>query len=284
MKAALRIVVKMPLSVLDIYKKILPKTNCGDCGQTTCLAFASQVVSEKTPLKKCPHLEAEALDWAQKELDAQYAANKWTRRDPAADALEWARERAASMHIRDLPERIGGRLVREGDEDVLELPYFRDTLRIRNGSIEKVNGEALTRWEQVFIFNHLAQGGTREPAGEWKGLVELPNTVSKIKSMISHVEDPLVRRFKGRVGELLEAGKELGGEDITEATPDVDAAISFTPLPRIPLLLLFWDEEPEEGFSGKTKLLFDKTITEHLDIESIMFLSERLRELLCGED
>jgi hypothetical protein len=31
------------------------------------------------------------------------------------------------------------------------------------------------------------------------------------------------------------------------------------------------------------KLLFDETIIEHLDIESIIFLSERLRQLLCGE-
>ena len=30
------------------------------------------------------------------------------------------------------------------------------------------------------------------------------------------------------------------------------------------------------------KLLFDETVTEHLDIESIVFLSERLRQLLCG--
>ena len=29
------------------------------------------------------------------------------------------------------------------------------------------------------------------------------------------------------------------------------------------------------------KLLFDETISEHLDIESILFLSERLMQLLC---
>ena len=33
----------------------------------------------------------------------------------------------------------------------------------------------------------------------------------------------------------------------------------------------------------RIKLLFDKTATEHLDIESILFLSERLRQLLCEE-
>jgi hypothetical protein len=38
------------------------------------------------------------------------------------------------------------------------------------------------------------------------------------------------------------------------------------------------------GKHRRLKLLFDETITEHLDIESIIFLSERLRQLLRGEE
>ena len=34
---------------------------------------------------------------------------------------------------------------------------------------------------QVLILNHMAQGGSAEPTGNWKGLVGFPNTVSKIK-------------------------------------------------------------------------------------------------------
>jgi len=37
-------------------------------------------------------------------------------------------------------------------------------------------------------------------------------------------------------------------------------------------------------FDTEIKLMFDETVTEHLDIESIMFLSERLKELLCGDE
>jgi hypothetical protein len=48
-------------------------------------------------------------------------------------------------------------------------------------------------------------------------------------------------------------------------------------------MLLFWDEEERDGFGAEVKLLFDETITEHLDIESIMFLSERIKQLLCKD-
>jgi len=274
----------MALSVLDLYKRVLPKTNCGDCGYPSCMAFAGMVVSQKVPLAKCPHLDSETLDWAQKELDAQYAAGVWTQRDMAADALQWARERASSMRIQDLTDRIGGRLVQEDGEDVLILPYFKDTLRIRSSGIEKDGGEPLNRWEQVFIFNHMAQGGSRTPTGVWKGLEELPNTVSKIKSMQAHVEVPLVQRFAGKAEELLERGKALGGKDGGGPGMEADVVLLFQPLPRIPVMLLFWDEDPSEGYEARVKLLFDETLPEHLDTESIMFLSERIRQLLLNEE
>lgn len=49
----------MALSGLDIYK-LLPKTNCKDCGFATCLAFAMALAQKKSSLDKCPHVTAEA--------------------------------------------------------------------------------------------------------------------------------------------------------------------------------------------------------------------------------
>jgi hypothetical protein len=273
----------MALSVVDLYQKILPKTNCGECGFSTCLAFASMVVSEKLPLRNCPYIEPEKLAPAEKELEAQYKAGKWTKKDMAADALLWAKQRAASMAIADLPERIGGRLVTVEGKEALELPYFQDTILIQSDGITKKSGEPLNWWEQTFIFNHMAMGGRRMPTGTWKGLVELPNTVSKVKSMKAHVEKPLIERFQGNTEALQQAALDIGGEDMRDAMPAATVAMRFHPLPRIPVILTFWDEEPAEGYGAEAKLLFDETIVEHLDIESIMFLGERVKELLCGE-
>ncbi len=49
----------MALSGLDIYK-LLPKTNCKECGFPTCLAFAMQIAAKKVSLDKCPHVSEEA--------------------------------------------------------------------------------------------------------------------------------------------------------------------------------------------------------------------------------
>jgi hypothetical protein len=271
----------MPLSVVDLYRDVLPKTNCRDCGFSTCLAFASMVVSEQLPLKTCPHIDPETVARCQKELEAQYAAGKWTRRDMAEDALVWAREKVASMAIEDLPDRIGGRLHGDGKDLELRLPYFSGDICIGPGGIRKESGEPLNHWEQVFIYNHMAQGGRSNPTGSWKALHEIPNTVSKIKSMRDHVEVPLAERFGGKATDLDAAAKKLGGRDKTRENPTADAVWLFRPLPRIPVMLLFCDSEDE--FDAEVKLLFDETITEHLDIESILFLSERLTQLLCED-
>ena len=44
---------------LQIYK-LLPKTNCKDCGVPTCLAFAMQLAAKKASLDKCPHVSQDA--------------------------------------------------------------------------------------------------------------------------------------------------------------------------------------------------------------------------------
>lgn len=49
----------MALSGLDIYK-LLPKTNCRECGFATCLAFAMQLAKKTVAIDKCPYLSADA--------------------------------------------------------------------------------------------------------------------------------------------------------------------------------------------------------------------------------
>ena len=49
----------MPLTALDIYK-VLPKTNCGECGVPTCLAFAMQLATKKADIEACPYATDES--------------------------------------------------------------------------------------------------------------------------------------------------------------------------------------------------------------------------------
>ena len=67
------------LSPIEVYK-ILPGTNCKECGETNCMAFAAKLVNREATLQECPPL-----------LDPKYteAFNKlWALLKPAVRAVE----------------------------------------------------------------------------------------------------------------------------------------------------------------------------------------------------
>ncbi len=51
----------MGLTGIQIFK-LLPKTNCGECGVPTCLAFAMNLASGKAELDACPYVSDEARE------------------------------------------------------------------------------------------------------------------------------------------------------------------------------------------------------------------------------
>jgi acetyl-CoA decarbonylase/synthase, CODH/ACS complex subunit gamma len=49
----------MALTGLQIFK-LLPKTNCGECGIPTCMAFAMKLAAKNADLAACPYASEEA--------------------------------------------------------------------------------------------------------------------------------------------------------------------------------------------------------------------------------
>ena len=127
----------MALTGPDIYKNILPKTNCGDCGIPSCFTFATMVVTNKVPLGNCPHIKPGLVLKYQQELDQQHAAGTFVKRDIAEEALEWSKKRCSSMRIEDLPSRIGGKVKNIDGKEALAIQYFQDTVFISRDGITK---------------------------------------------------------------------------------------------------------------------------------------------------
>ncbi|MDD9304133.1 MAG: DUF3786 domain-containing protein [Desulfobacter sp.] len=277
----------MALSVVDLYAKVLPKTNCKDCGYPTCIAFAGMVVSEKLPLKNCPHIDPDILIPAQAELEEQYKQGKWLKKDMAQEALVLARKKAASMALEDVADRIGGILDPgngpgpfKGQPHII-LPYFNSRLCVSKEKVVKKSGDALSRNEQTFVYIHLAAGGSSSPTGKMKSFKEFPNTVSKMVSMNDRVETPLKQKFANQKRLLEKACLAIGGTDVKDRYDAADLAFQFRIFPKVYVTLLFWDKT--QGFEPEAKLMFDQTILDHMDIEAIMFMSEHLTDLLTNK-
>ena len=87
------------------------------------------------------------------------------------------------------------------------------------------------------------------------------------------VEQAIATRFSERLGELVEAGKALGGRH-----PDMELSyelsLQFDPLPRVPLLMLFNDKDAE--FAAKCSVLFERRAEKYLDAECLSMLGRLL--------
>jgi Na+-translocating ferredoxin:NAD+ oxidoreductase RNF subunit RnfB len=51
-----------PKNAFEIFR-LLEKSNCGNCGEKTCLAFAGAVFKGQRRLDECPRLDRSVIEW-----------------------------------------------------------------------------------------------------------------------------------------------------------------------------------------------------------------------------
>lgn len=113
----------MPLTALDIYK-VLPKTNCGECGVPTCLAFAMQLATKKAAIDECPY----ATDEARNALAGAAAPPiRLVDVGPADQCLQLGKETVLFRHEETFyhPTAIAARIPVDRDADELRAAFER---------------------------------------------------------------------------------------------------------------------------------------------------------------
>ena len=60
------------LSPIDVYM-LLPKTNCKECGEPNCMAFAAKLANREVSLEECPPILKKEHEKAYKKLQEMLA-------------------------------------------------------------------------------------------------------------------------------------------------------------------------------------------------------------------
>jgi len=133
----------------------------------------------------------------------------------------------------------------------------------------------------ILLYNYIHSQGGPPPSGDWVGLESLPNSVSKVKTLVTCCEEPLARLCSVPPHPSIEtAFRQLGGQPRPQAGATTGFVIPV--LPRVPVYLLYWEADPEDGFPARVKILFDRQVLAFLDLESLVFAAERLADRLHG--
>lgn len=265
------------LTPIHLYK-LTPKTNCGECGFATCLAFATQVIVGQGDLESCRYLDPEALAPFRRQLAEQHEAGIGVRREGFEKALQFLREEIKKWDLAMVAASLGASYRGDAGQPLLELRYFDRQVTVTDDDATAQTGAELSPWEKILLFNYVISGAT-DPAGEWVGMQSLPNSVSKIKSLKAHCEDKLATTFAGKMKQLDPVVARWGAK-ITEEVEGADFAAEFPILPRVAVRILWWDEDPAEGFAPRVKFLFDANVLGSLDLESLLFACEQLTDRL----
>jgi hypothetical protein len=268
----------MALSVLDVYK-LLPRQNCGDCGYKSCLAFATAAIKDGASLDGCLHL-SDAADKIIPGLQFQQKAGIGRRRLSIENAVAAMHEKMAPLDFSPLAAGLGAALGTEREDQYLELSYFGHPYRIFKDRVIYPQGADDDPWDAVLLYNFVYSGGNDNPSGRWISMKDLKNSVSKAAD-IKELQTTLAAWTDTNFEKLKNNAEKIGGIPAALETT-ADLSLLFSPLVKIPVLLAFYKSEPAEGFPADAQFLFDSTIVSYLDMESIVFLTERIVKKLTA--
>ncbi len=130
---------KKDLSPIAIYKN-LPKTNCKECGQDNCMAFATKLVNREVELDACKPL-----------LDPKYAKQYAALKEMLKPAVK-----EVTIGVGDKAKKIGGKLVMYRHE----LTYKNPTAIAIDVTDEMSESEVVARVKKTDNFSYEYIGNT----------------------------------------------------------------------------------------------------------------------------
>ncbi len=262
--------------------KFTPRTNCGECGYAACLAFAAAVTKGGENPEKCPYVDLSQLgdefSGGNRGKDGLEGVGKLLD-EKDVELVAYLKRKTSQIDFATAAEAIGCRW--SGPEkDCLLLQFFGRDVELSHDGILIDGKDVEDPRDQILLYNYVHFAGGDKPAQEWIGMESLPNSISKIRTLRVYCEERIAEYFTGKTDLLKKLVPQLGAEMQENPEQSCSAAFFVPALPRLPLFVLFWDEEKEDGFPAKVKVLFDQNVLDFLDIESLVFVCERMAERL----
>ena len=130
----------------------------------------------------------------------------------------------------------------------------------------------------IFIMHYLLGSKETEIKNEWISEKDIPGGTTFFRGPHNIPTDFITNRFQNNIQQFKEKCEQFDGSSITMA----DAAYAFKITPRIPVAVLYWTGDKE--FPAESKVLYDKSITDHFALDIIFALAVGICEKLGRPD
>lgn len=254
-----------PTNAFEIFK-LLEKSNCGNCGEKTCLAFAGAVFKGQRRLTECPRLDPGVAE--------RYAADTGTGSAPEAEGAAHFEKLRAEVQGSDLAAaavRIGARY--EDGRLTLKVLGKDFSLDRRGNFYADIH---VNPWVAIPFLTHVLHGRGRQPAGTWVPFRELRGGREGYALFRKRCEEPL-KRVADIYTPLFDDMVHLFGGKQAERRFESDISVVLHPLPLVPIMVCYW--LPEDGMQSSLNLFFDESANDNLDIGAAFALGSGLAQM-----
>jgi len=127
--------------------------------------------------------------------------------------------------------------------------------------------QSLHEYFYLFIIHYLLTSKEIEITNEWISEKDIPGGTTFFRGPHQIPTNLISLRFNNNVNKFKERCEQLHGIPLNMA----DAAYRFKITPRIPVAVLYW--KGDDDFPAESKILYDRTIAEHLASDVIYALA-----------
>ena len=145
------------------------------------------------------------------------------------------------------------------------IPVFGQEWCVEDDAVCR-DGRKLDTIGSILVARYLLQGGRGEIRGTWVPYRDLKDGAQFSSFIKANLEEPIARTFSGNVGVLRDRLGTLGAKP-HKGEFSADLVLVVEPLPKVPVLSLFWDRDDE--FPASFQFLFDASAAVYLDLESL---------------
>lgn len=249
-------------NVMEIFK-LLNKSNCQECFEPTCLAFAGAVFKGQKHLRECPHLSADIIE--------QFNGQKEAETDSVIPDMELLKQQVVAIDLAAKAPSLRGRF----DDGRLTFKVLGKDVSIDSQGNFFSDIHAFPRLVMP-VLDYVVHSSGKALSGNWVPFRELPNGragnglfVKQCETRIKKVADSYPEFFEDLI--RLFNGKQI------EKHYQSDISLVLYPLPNVPFLICYW--LPDEDIASDLHLFFDDTAEDHLSIGSVFSIGAGMAQM-----
>jgi hypothetical protein len=250
------------MNPLEIYK-LLPKKNCGECPQKTCMSFAVALQADPDCTDKCTYLEPEKLSAIKSML---------TRKDWRDDLIGRLKGEVSKLDIFGAASGLGCSV--KGNKLIVRC-IGQDYSIARDGTISP---DARNKWIAILLLHYVRSKGEGQFTGKWIDFEELKGGFVKKSTFVRDCEEPLRQLMNEDLEMTASMLRRLGATRIEGFKADYACILDL--LPKVRTLILY--HKGDDELPSSLKIVFDGATGNFLDVESLVFLCEGLAHTLTG--